>query len=82
MLGVYIDINMIYSRTRRGAGVPGARRLVLGGVASLALLLVAGCAPLTWNTGSPGTDLPPLGIPGVFLTQGHASNHNGPQRLR
>lgn len=36
----------------------------------LALLLVAACAPTMWNPDPSGTDVPPIGLPGVFLTQG------------
>lgn len=38
------------------------------GLAPLALLLAAGCAPARWNRGLPGADAPPVAIPGVFLT--------------
>src|SRR5437867_8674547 len=75
-VGVYIDINMYY-RTRRRARVPGTRLSAPGGLAALALLFAAACAPTLWSAGSPGTDLPPLGIPGVFLTQGPVANPNG-----
>src|SRR5437667_12497318 len=64
-VGVYIDINMYY-RTRRRARVPGARLLVSGGLAPLALLFATACAPTLWGPGSARTDLPPLAIPGVF----------------
>lgn len=66
---VYIDVNM-YPSPLDPLGAPrrAARmaRGVLFGLASLAL--AAACAPMPWQ-GPEGVDLPPLGIPGVFVYQ-------------
>src|SRR5207302_5583034 len=71
-VGVYIDVNMYY-RTRGTADVPAARPIVPRSLLVLALLLVAACARTVSNPPPPGTEVPPFGIPGVFLTQG--GNH-------
>jgi hypothetical protein len=52
----------MYYHTRGTAHVPA---LLL-----LALPLMAACAPTMWNADPPGADVPPFGIPAVFLTQG------------